>query len=64
MCPIKPGSHHKPGNGSKVHWMANAEDMDIFEVTGNNPLSILLSSLKDMLGFRHLSSKVINKLHN
>jgi serine/threonine protein kinase len=62
MRPIKPGSHHKPGNGSKVHWMANTDDVDIFKVTGNNPLSVLLSSLKKLLGFRHLSSKVIDTI--
>jgi hypothetical protein len=57
-------SHSESGIGSKVDWMANNDDVDIFKVTGNNPLSLLLPSLKDMLGFRHLSSKVINKLQS
>jgi hypothetical protein len=44
--------------------MANSKDVYHFEVIGNNRLFGLLSSLKDMLMFRHLDPRVINKLHN
>ncbi|KAF8500968.1 kinase-like domain-containing protein [Russula emetica] len=44
---------HNRGDDRKVNWMGNSEDLDVFEVTGNGPLSGLLSSLKRMLGYRH-----------
>ena len=62
--PDSPGSlfNHAPSStpqarttAVKVDWMANSEDVQQFKVTGNNPLSSLLSSLKDILGVRHLS---------
>jgi len=53
---------HNRGNDSKVNWMANSEDVDYFKVTGNGPLSSLLSSLKNMLGRRHVSANTTNAL--
>jgi len=44
-----PGSCHNLGIDSKANWMANSEDVDHFEVTGNASLSSLLSSLKNLL---------------
>jgi serine/threonine protein kinase len=57
MRPIKPISHHnfgsrrRPGNNSKVQWMAYEDDVDFLKVTGNNPLSGLLLLLKKLLRF-------------
>ncbi|KAN0118276.1 Ribonuclease H-like domain containing protein [Russula decolorans] len=57
-------SHSESGIGSKVDWMANNDDVDIFKVTGNNPLSVLLPSLKKLLGFRHVSANMISDTIN
>jgi hypothetical protein len=67
ILPTNPVSDHnsdsdQSGDDSRVNWMANSKFR--FKVTGNKPLSSLLPSLKDMLGFRHLNSKVINKLQS
>jgi hypothetical protein len=50
------------GDDSRVNWMANSNDINEFEVTGNGPLSGLLLSLKTNLGRRHLSSAMIDKI--
>jgi hypothetical protein len=57
-------SHSESGIGSKVDWMANNDDVDIFKVTGNNPLSVLLPLLKKLLGFRHVSANMISDTIN
>jgi hypothetical protein len=57
-------SHSESGIGSKVDWMANNDDVDIFKVTGNNPLSVLLPSLKKLLRFRHVSANMISDTIN
>jgi hypothetical protein len=54
------GPRHKRGIDSKANWMANSDDVDDFEVTGNACLSSLLSSLKNMLGPRHLNERSKN----
>lgn len=58
--PTNLGSLHDRGNDSKVNWMANSEDVESFKVAGNDPLSGLLLSLKNMLGPRHVSANTVN----
>jgi predicted ATPase len=55
-------SLHDRGDGSKVNWMANSEDVMRLKVTGNDPLSNLLSSLKNTLGTKHISTNTIDAI--
>jgi serine/threonine protein kinase len=59
-----PDSLHNHGSDSKANWMANSEDVNHFKVTGNDPLSCLLVSLKNMLGPRHYSANIIDVVIN
>jgi serine/threonine protein kinase len=64
--PLSPSSNHGSldscGNGSKANWMANSGIINHYRFTGNDPLSLLLSSLKDMLGLRHVNSAIIKAI--
>jgi serine/threonine protein kinase len=50
------------GDDTKLNWMANSDVVDSFKVTGNDPLSDLLSSLKNILGARHISTTMIDAI--
>ena len=52
------------GDEVKVNWMANSNDVTQFKVTGNKPLSDLLSTLKTLLGARHVNVEIMNELLN
>jgi hypothetical protein len=54
------GTLHNCGNDGKANWMANSWDVNYLKVTGNDPLSCLLLSLKNMLRSQHVSPNMVN----
>ena len=64
LGPSSLDSHCKPSTDSKVTWMVTSDNVEDFKVTGNDPLSCLLSELKQVFSSWHVTSSTINAVIN